>query len=108
MMNLTQATPINQATAATNQTTSVILQQPAQTQQTIQYGTTSVSMAGMTLANQATTLTYAPSGMTMQAQQPMQQQQFANNVVTIAPQQQTQQIYQTQTQQSQQQPPIVA
>ena len=109
MMNLTQATPINQATAATNQTTSVILQQPAQTQQTIQYGTTSVSMAGMTLANQqATTLTYAPSGMTMQAQQPLQQQQFANNVVTIAPQQQTQQIYQTQTQQSQQQPPIVA
>ena len=105
VMNLTQATPITHQTA-NNQTTSVILQQPAQTQQTLQYGTTSVSMGGMTLDNQ--TLTYAPSGMTMQAQQPLQQQQFANNVVTIAPQQQAHQIYQTQTQQSQQQPPNVA
>ena len=110
VMNLTQATPIHQAQQATNHT-SVILQQPAQTQQTIQYvnqAGTPVSMGGMTLANQqATTLTYAPSGMTMQTQQPLQQQQFANNVVTIAPQQQAQQIYQTQPQQSQQ-PPIVA
>ena len=110
VMNLTQATPLNQSVAAATNQTSVILQQPAHAQQAQQYGATAISMAGMTLANQqATTLTYAPSGMTMQTQQPMQQQQFANNVVTIAPQQQAaQQIYQPQTQQSQQQPPIVA